>query len=454
LVAILAFVKNLPPVSIPKNQAMQKFALVFISFLFLFITGWAQQQQSREELEKRRKEIQQEIEELRKAQSEISRNKKASLKDLSLIKGKIRKRNAVISNINDQVNIIDNTIFTNNREIYRLRKELDTLKHHYARTVVYAYQNRSNYDMLNFIFSSASFNDAIKRITYLKSYRGYREEQVASIIKTNNLLQQRITTLSNNKKEKSQVLAEQNKQRKILEDEQNEQSAFVSKLKAREKELEKELATKRRVERNLQNSIAAIIRMEIKKAEEARKKADAEAKERAAKTEAPANTKTESTAKKRATNILESTPEVRAVSVGFENNRKNLPWPVDQALVTGRFGKRKIEGTTLYEDNIGLYLGTNIGSSVKAVFEGTVSAISDVAGSWAVTIRHGKYLTTYYNLTKVSVSKNQAVKLGQGLGTAAESDDGDGKGEILFVVTVVNGSTSKFLDPELWLKSR
>src|SRR4030095_10525053 len=194
---------------------------------------------------------------------EISRNKKASLKDLALIKGKIRKRNAVITNINDQVKLIDNTIFSNSREIYRLRREIDTLKQHYAKTVVYAYKNRSNYDMLNFIFSSASFNDAIKRIAYLKSYRGYREQQVAGIVRTSNLLQQRITTLANNKKEKSHVLDEQNKQRKILVEEQDEQNNFVSKLKAREKELEKELAAKRRVERNLQNSIAAIIRMEI-----------------------------------------------------------------------------------------------------------------------------------------------------------------------------------------------
>ncbi len=433
---------------------MQKVFPVVISFCLFCITAMSQQQQNREELEKRRKDIQQEIEQLRKAQSDISKNKKASLKDLALVQGKIRKRNAVIANINDQVNMIDNTIFSNNREIYRLRRELDTLKQQYGKTVVYAYQNRSNYDMLNFIFSSASFNDAIKRIAYLKSYRGYREEQVAGIQKTSNLLEQKITTLSNNKKEKSQVLVEQTKQMKILEEEKKEQSTFVSKLKLREKELEKELAAKRRVERNLQNSIAAIIRMEIKKAEVARKKAEADAKERAAKSEAPANTKTETTTNKRAANVLESTPEVRAVSVGFENNRRNLPWPVDHAIVTGRFGKRKIEETTLYEDNIGVYLRTNLGSNVKAVFEGAVSAVSDIAGSWAVTIRHGKYLTTYYNLAKVNVSKNQAVKLGQSLGTAAESDDGDGRGEILFVVTVVNGSSSKFLDPEQWLKSR
>ncbi len=151
--------------------------------------------QSREELEKRRKEIQEEIAQLQRNQSAIQKDKKASLGQLSMIQSKIRKRYAVINNINDQVRLIDNNIFTNNREIFRLKKQLDTLRQQYANTIVYAYQNRSSYDMINFIFSATSFNDAIRRVSYLKSYRGYREEQVANINKTNKLLEQRINTL-------------------------------------------------------------------------------------------------------------------------------------------------------------------------------------------------------------------------------------------------------------------
>ena len=58
--------------------------------------------------------------------------------------------------------------------------------------------------MLNFIFSSAGFNDAVKRIAYLKSYRSYRERQVANIFRTQNLLQTKTASLSENKKQKSQ----------------------------------------------------------------------------------------------------------------------------------------------------------------------------------------------------------------------------------------------------------
>ncbi|HLO81332.1 MAG TPA: peptidoglycan DD-metalloendopeptidase family protein [Chitinophagaceae bacterium] len=429
-------------------------------YLFVLLVASSAVAQSREDLEKRRKEIQQEIADLQRSQSMIQKDKKANLAQLALIQNKIRKRNAVINNINDQVKLIDNTIFTNNREIYRLKKQLDTLKQHYAKTVVYAYQNRSNYDMINFLFSSVSFNDAIRRVQYLKSYRGYREEQVDNINKTQSLLEQKINTLSENKKEKSKVLMEQTKEMKTLEEEKKEQNNYVTKLKAREKELTKELAAKKRVANNLQNAIAAIVKREIEAArkraeEEARKEAAAKAaaakaagNESTAATAPAAKPTTNATVPSRKYNVLESTPEVTRVSVNFEQNKHNLPWPVEKGTISSPFGRKKIEGTTLYEDNSGVTIATVEGSSVKAVFEGVVSAVYDIQGSQTVTIKHGKYFTTYYNLSTVNVSKGDQVKMGQVIGKAGVNDDGDG--EILFLVNL----ESRLMDPEQWLKPR
>ena len=241
---------------------MRKF-IVFIFSAFLLISSQtlvAQGGQSKDELEKKQKQIQQEIDELRQAQNDIKKNKKASLSDLKLVQAKLRKRSAAIENINDQMQLLDNDIFQNNREIYRLRKELDTLRVQYAKTVEYAYKNRSNYDMLNFIFSSAGFNDAVKRIAYLKSYRNYRERQVANIFRTQNLLQTKTASLSENKKQKSNILIEQTKQRQVLEDERKEKDDVVAKLKNREKEIERELVVKKKTERDLKNAIGAILR--------------------------------------------------------------------------------------------------------------------------------------------------------------------------------------------------
>ena len=400
--------------------------------------------QTREELEKKRKEIQQEIASLQQAQSSISKDKKASLSKLKLIERRLKSRYAVIRNLNDEMRLIDNTIFGNNREIYRLQKQLDTLKSQYSKTIQYAYKNRSSYDMLNFIFTASSFNDAVKRATYLKSYRKYRDEQVFNINKTTKELSEKIELLTVNKQEKSKVLDEEKKQKVILEEEKNEKDQFVSKLKARENEIAKEVAAKKKIERNLQSSIAAIVKREI---EAARKRAEEDAKKASLST-AETKSSVALPATSRKVNVLENTPEVTKVSVGFENNRGNLPWPVEKANVSSGFGKQQIEGTKLIEDNIGITIQTTLGAAVKAVFEGVVTTVYDVAGSQTVTIKHGKYFTTYFNLSSVNVAKGANVVMGQVIGRAAENDDGDG--EIIFVVNI----ESTFVNPEFWLKNR
>jgi septal ring factor EnvC (AmiA/AmiB activator) len=419
----------------------------FILLLFVALDGLAQ---SREDLEKKRKEIQQEIASLQEAQTTISKDTKASVSQLKLIERKLKSRYAVINNLNDEMDLIDNTIFSNNREIYRLQKQLDTLKQQYAKTIEYSYKNRSSYDMLNFIFTATSFNDAVKRATYLKSYRKYRDEQAANINRTQKEMAQRIEMLTANKQEKGKVLEEQNKQKIILEGEQKEKNQFVSKLKAREKEIEKEVAAKKKVERSLQNSIAAIIKREI---EAARRKAEEEARKLASGTAAKPAEKapaagSASAAPVRKANILENTPEVTKVSVGFENNRGNLPWPVDKGTITSSFGRQRIEGTKIDEDNGGITIQTLSGAAVKAVFEGVVTTVYDVAGSQTVTIKHGKYFTTYFNLSTVTVTKGAKVAMGQVIGKAAENFDGDG--EILFMLN----EEMRFVNPEIWLKNK
>ena len=78
-----------------------------------------------------------------------------------------------------------------------------------------------------------------------------------------------------------------------------------------------------------------------------------------------------------------------------------------------------------------------------AVFDGTVSIIFNVGDVMAVMIRHGKYFTTYSNLSAVSVSKGQAVKTGQQLGKVADI------GQLEFVLS---DEKDHLYDPEKWLR--
>lgn len=317
--------------------------LVSIILITVFAT-WATPtfSQTKDELEGQRKQIQKEIDDLRQSQNSVKKSKKESLDQLARVRNLIKKRDAIIETINRQVRLIDEDIFTNNREIYRLTKELDTLKEQYAKTIEYAYKNRSNYDMLNFIFSAISFNDAIKRVTYLKSYRDYREKQVENITRTHVLLEQKNESLNENKNLKAKTLTEQSAEMKKLESEKKEKDNILSTIKTKEKELEKQLTAKTKLENNIKSSIAAIIKREIMAAEKAEKaKREAAAKAAAANKTSNNSSATTTPAKTRTASTLETTPEVTAVSMGFENNRRKLPWPVTKGEITGQFGKGK-----------------------------------------------------------------------------------------------------------------
>lgn len=401
--------------------------------------------QTSEELRRQQVEIQKEIDELRETLQATQKNKKVSLGQLAMVQRKLRLRENAISNINSQIDRIETTINRSRNDIYKLRKELDTLRSQYAKSVIYAYKNRSNYDFLNFIFSASSFNEAFKRVEYLRAYRTYRQQQSENIRKTQLVLKQKITGLEVNRKEKDLVLKEQEKERKILQEERNEKNEVVMKLKSREKEINREIANKARADRKLREGIAAAIKRETLK-EEARLKNE--------RTATPATSESRTAAGAGATrperpkSPLEATPEGAIISADFEKNRGRLPWPVDKGGIKIHYGVYSIEGTSVHGNNPGLTIETDQGATVKAVFEGEVITVFDVDGSSAIVIKHGKYFTSYGNLASVTVSKGQKVQAGQTIGRAASNNDGNGEIEFLLM------QESRNVNPEPWIRRR
>ena len=434
---------------------------ILTGFMLLFIVASAAAQQptqSRSDLEKERAAIQKEIEDVRRSLDETHKNKRETLGQLALLQRRLRLRESAIRNINDQINMIQGDMNESWREILKLRRELDTLRLQYGQSIVFAYKNRSNYDFLNFIFSATSFNDAVKRIEYLKSYRAYREERAENIRKTQDLLQGKIDGLKVSRLEKDEVLKKQNKERAILEDEKKEKDAVVNKLQSQEKQLKKEMAAKQRQDQKLGGAIAAAIKrardMAIKEAAKksaatsaADKAAAASEKAAAAKTGSSGARPTEDiapaslTVVRSANKSVFNTDEDINLSGGFEKNKGKLPWPVS-GTVSMAFGPHEyIKG--IMHNNQGVTIDATAGSAVKAVYEGEVQSVFSVGDVSAVMIRHGKYFTTYSNLSTVSVAKGQQVKTGQIIGRV---------GDIAQLEFVLSDEKDRMFDPEKWLR--
>jgi murein hydrolase activator len=434
---------------------------IFISlllFLGIACVVFAQPSDEKARLELERKNLQKELIEIQRLYDKIKGETKHSLVELNVLKQKIGLQEKYIGNINREIFSIDEDIYHSDLEIYRLQKQLDTLKAEYARSVVYAYKNRSNYDYLNFIFSSNSFNDAIRRISYLKSYRTYREKQVGTILETQQLITQRKQQQLGRKAKKNSALENQTKQVQELAVQKKAKDAVVSKLKSQEKDLQKQIATKKKRDRDLQNSINAIVRREIEASrKEAEKRAADEAKKKAAanpvKTPVtnPTTNPTTTTTPKVKTSIAKPSVVFNSeadlkITGNFESYHGRLPWPVDKGIVSIHFGSYNIEGTELRGDNPGITIATQTGNSVKSVFDGEVVGVFSTGDGMAVTIRHGRYFTTYSNLTGVNVSKGANVTTGQMIGKAGRDDNGTG-GQIDFILMIEN----KNVNPEGWL---
>jgi murein hydrolase activator len=429
---------------------MQKLLFVFILF-FSVHSGFAQSA-DKAKMESERKEIQQEIRDLQNSLSKVKGQTKANLAKLRMLERKLELQDRLIANINKEINIISGDIYTSNLEINRLQKQLDTLKMEYAKSVVYAYKNKSSYDYLNFIFSASSFNDALKRVSYLKAYRSYRQQQVANIEETQKLIQDRKQQLLGKQSQKKSALENQRHEMASLEVQKKEKDAVVSKLKSQEKDLAQQMAIKRKRDKILRGQIAAIVRREIEKAkkeEEARlaaiRKREADAnKANTSSGTVSAPVKKSAPAKKQDYLVLNEGQAKLAAN--FASNRGSLPWPVDNGNVSIPFGTSRVEGLSM--DNPGITISTpNAGATVKAVFDGEVSAVSNTGDGMMVMIRHGKYFTVYSNLSSASVSRGDNVRTGQAIGRTAQADDGSG-GQLDFMLMI----ESQNVNPQPWLR--
>lgn len=506
-------------------------AISLFLFLFASLTVNGQKTSDKTSMESERRHLQAELKQIEDAYNAVKGQSKNSLLQLASLNKKMDLQERYINNIGKEIRLIDDDIYFSALEIKRLKTQMDTLKATYSKVVVYAYKNRSNYDYLNFIFSAKSFNDAIKRITYLKSYRNYREQQMQAIVKTKDLINTRYNQQLVSKQKKQTVLGTRTNEYEILEQQKVEKDSVSKLLQSQAGFLQKQISKKKEEDKQLKADIASVVRKEIAEAkkiaqEEARRKAAEDAKNRQ---QAIARQREQETQKalenvkvnpstitenkaepekqtavvpprelkfdpvdpgnsaniknipKSNNNIASNAkpvvvpksnftpPPAAAPSVvnkapvggylnyqaddialnsDFSQNRGKLPSPVEGVITLG-FGRYKIEGVgpDIVGDNPGVTYTTQVGASVRAIFNGEVVSISKVGNTSFVVLRHGKYFTAYSNLASVAVAKGATVNRGQAIGTVA-ADEETGSGKLDFILMI----EERNVDPRAWLR--
>src|SRR5690606_18288496 len=160
-------------------------------FLFLFlgmaVSGYGQDK-DKQELQKERDRISQDISLTNKLLQETRNNRNKVEGELSLINKKINLREDLIRSLRGEIALYNRRIAANREKIDNLEGELTELKDNYAEMVRFAQRTHRSEDRLMYIFASADFFQAVKRIRYLKQYTHYRQDQALEIVATQNEL--------------------------------------------------------------------------------------------------------------------------------------------------------------------------------------------------------------------------------------------------------------------------
>lgn len=444
----------------------------FILLLLIPLLG-AAQTNKQEKLEKLKIRLQDEIELANRILSQTQKDKEVSLGAIETVQKKLKLRGNLIRTLDRELVIMDKDIDKINNDIDTLQKQVEKLKADYAKMIQQAYKSQNQYSRLMFILSSKDFNQALKRLEYLKQYSEYRRRQVEEIAKKQNDLNKKIADLNRQRIRKAALKGQMEKEKAKLLDEQTKQQEAIANLQQKETEIEKELKNKISEKKKLEKEIKRIIAAEIKRAKEraVRRQIEADAKkvgliknkdytnstnnkalkkliEKKRKALAAANKPVKESAP---TTTFTLTPEAKQLAANFTANKSRLPWPVERGLVVSTYGPhRHPVAKSVIIDNKGIDIATEKGGVARAVFDGEVISIFRVTGRiLGVIVQHGDYFTLYQNIDKVYVEQGDMVKSKQALGTVFFNEK-ENKSVMQFQVW----KGMQVLDPSPWLVSK
>lgn len=375
--------------------------------------------QSLTDLQQKKQNAASEIEYTSKLLNQARQEEKASLNRLRLINNTILQRNVLISSLSGELSVYQEFIDNNNMVVRMLSEDIEDIKKEYAALIRLAYKSKNAVNELMFLLSADNFNQAYRRLVYMRRYTSYRKKQADAIQMIQSLLYEKIIELEKLRNTRRQLIEETREETVKLALEKTRQNAEINELKQQQQDLRKKLAQQRQVEQQLEREIQRMIE------EQARGTSDAGE---------PA---------------YELTPEQKLVGTNFEQNKRRLPWPVERGVITEHFGihQHPVLSNVQVRNN-GIDIATEIGAEVRAVFDGEVSRVFGITGgNTAVIIRHGKYLSVYSNLREVTVIKGDKVKAKQIIGTVYSDFDEAGKSILKFQIW----RESQKLNPEEWI---
>ena len=361
---------------------------ILLFFLLLIVTDL--RSQSKQALEKQKKEIQNEIKVIELKLSNSSKKKGLIISNAEDLNYKIKLQQNLISNINNQLNLILNEIDANEIQLTNLKNKEVSLKEELAKMLLTGYKKKSNLNKLMFIFSSSSFQQAYKRIQYFKQYVNFQNKTLLKIKFTSSEIENVIVVLDSQKTNKQLLINENENIKRELSIQYDDLNKLIAEVNKDQKKYKNEIKQKQKLSKDIDKKIEKLIR------------------------EALANSK-------RNDGGFKLSEEAQLISKNFNSNKGRLPSPVIRGNVVLGFGKQPhpIVKTATIQSN-GVRIRTSSDVEARTIFDGEVySIIISKNNSRTVLIQHGNFFTVYKNLSQIYVSKGDKLKTKEVIGKIA-----------------------------------
>ena len=436
-------------------------------------------------LQNQRQKLQQQIKEQEKKLRTNQQDVKNRLQNLMIINTEIEGKRRTIDTIRRNIDTLNVEIDRLCQQLETLQDELNECKRRYVKSMRYLHRNKSNQSQLMFIFSADNLTQMVRRMRFMREYAAYQHVQGDEVKAQQEAVNNKFQEISVAKRQKTQLLVKGERERRDLEGKQTEQQNVVKSLQKEQRSIQNIIAQQKQKDAALNAQIDRLIAEEVarqkaraaaeakrraeaeaarkraaaearKRAEEARKKAEAEAaaaKTKEAREEARRRAmehakaeenarREEETARKAEESLLTPAEDLR-ISGSFESNRGRLPIPITGAYrIVSHFGQYNVEGLhNVTLDNKGINIKGEAGAQARSIFDGEVSAVFSFGGTVVVMVRHGSYISVYCNLSSVNVRRGQKVTTRQALGRVGQDN---------ILQFQLRKETQK-LNPESWL---
>lgn len=289
--------------------------------------------------------------------AQLKKNKASAEKQVRSLTKQIEKRNALIRETTRQIKQLTAEVAASEKRLKSLGGQLSSLEDNAREIVRAAYRNFRYQSHLTYLFSARNFVDMARRVAMLRVATEYRIAQIKKVSAV-----------------RSDVQAERN----TLTKRRTELSATKRRLDNQRKKLRSDMAAAKKAVSNMSSKQQSVLRSKMEHEE----KLNAAIKQ------------------------LRKLTKGNKAGASFSSNTTALNLPV----VGGKVKR--------YKGNMAEIVGKE-GSAVTSIYEGKVVDIkrNKVNNKYDIYIAHGEYITSYANLSAVSVAKGVVVQKGQRIGT-------------------------------------